>query len=330
MKNEYETKVKELEKQNNEKSSETILENEIDKLNKSINLMNQKISDLNAKHLNSLNSLKSFYENQLNEKKEIEKKIFKIYPKVRDITLCTAEMGRSNISFRIKPMFVLNDNSIEDTPLTKFKNRKVEIVLEVRNEEIGEVYYWDENRLSARLDSLQYIYNLFMNSQSIKAPEFSQDPLVDNAEPILIGYAFYLLRPIWEGYESSNLISVISNFNNGKIGELLVKSIPFASSNIFCESEIVEEEKEITKSDKLYKDIEKNFCFIIEEGINFTQEFSNIYCQYNFYLEEKACIANAKEYKNGRITFDYKSVHKIEQMTEKIVNYLQNNSVFTN
>ena len=106
------------------------------------------------------------------------------------------------------------------------QNTPINIFIRVENFEEGNVYYWSQNILNDRYDSMKELYNKFLEENyNISEIPKDEDPLYDKPQQSLLGYAFFKLEPL--AYLMNNCVSIpIISVNGENEGSIIIDVIP--------------------------------------------------------------------------------------------------------
>jgi hypothetical protein len=100
------------------------------------------------------------------------------------------------------------------------KNRKDEIQIKVENHENNQIYLWSVEKFQNKLILMRDIVQMFQESLSESVDiDSSEDPFIDQAEPLLIGQGFYKLEPLAYLIDNPATISIVGPTStiNGKL-----------------------------------------------------------------------------------------------------------------
>ena len=146
------------------------------------------------------------------------------------------------------------------------QNTPINIFIRVENFEEGNVYYWSQNILNDRYDSMKELYNKFLEENyNISEIPKDEDPLYDKPQQSLLGYAFFKLEPL--AYLMNNCVSIpIISVNGENEGSIIIDVIPVDEhGNMFDEipedpMDLVGENFKFIVDIKEVKDLPDNFC----------------------------------------------------------------------
>jgi len=272
---EYQLKMKEI-NQNNEKqrielerlNQERKLKEKLEKLEEE---KAKKKRELEIKEKNeTLRREKAKHQQEIMHKSEkLENNLINILKKISKMKIIINELKR-NINLDV----VLEKNLLDELEEINTSNN---ILIRVENYEEGTVYYWSTETFHNRYDLMKELFNKFndedLDIQNLKKEE---DPLWDEAKPVLLGFAFYKLEPV--SYLMSNLseISIVSS-NSEVVGKIEVDIIPHDENGMEYD-EVPEVPTELIGQTLLYKVVIMNL-----QGISKNLSY-NLYVEYqNFY-----------------------------------------------
>ena len=205
----------------------------------------------------------------MHKSEKLENNLINILKKISKMKIIINELKR-NINLDV----VLEKNLLDELEEI---NTPTNILIRVENNEEGTVYYWNTETFHNRYDLMKELFNKFndedLDIQNLKKEE---DPLWDEAKPVLLGFAFYKLEPV--SYLMSNLseISIVSS-NSEVVGKIEVDIIPHDENGMEYD-EVPEVPTELIGQTLLYKVVIMNL-----QGISKNLSY-NIYVEYqNFY-----------------------------------------------
>ena len=112
----------------------------------------------------------------------------------------------------IKLDAIIQKNLIEETDEI---NNGSNISIRVENYEEGTVYYWTPDIFHNRYDLMKELFNKFSDEElDLQKLKNEDDPLWDEAKPVLIGYSFYKLEPLSYLIAYKSELSIISPSGN--------------------------------------------------------------------------------------------------------------------
>ena len=197
-----------IEKQLKEKISKLEEEKAKKKRELEIKEKNERLRRERAKH----------QEDFIHKSEKLENNLTNILKKISKLKIIISELKR-NINLEV----VLQKNILEE--LEEIYNPK-NILIRVENYEEGTVYYWSTETFHNRYDLMKELFNQFNDEElDIQNLTKEDDPLWDEAKPVLLGYAFYLLEPVSYLMSNESQISIVSP-NDEVVGKIEVDVIP--------------------------------------------------------------------------------------------------------
>jgi hypothetical protein len=197
-----------IEKQLKEKISKLEEEKAKKKRELEIKEKNERLRRERAKH----------QEDFIHKSEKLENNLTNILKKISKLKIIISELKR-NINLEV----VLQKNILEE--LEEIYNPK-NILIRVENYEEGTVYYWSTETFHNRYDLMKELFNQFNDEElDIQNLTKEDDPLWDEAKPVLLGYAFYLLEPVSYLMSNESQISIVSP-NDEVVGKIDVDVIP--------------------------------------------------------------------------------------------------------
>ena len=269
--------------------------------------------------------LKKEQENVHNSEK-LENNLTNILKKMQKMKIIITELKR-NINLDA----ILQKNLVEE--IDDIQNG-ANIAIRVENYEEGTVYYWTPDIFHNRYDLMKELFNKFndeeLDLQNLKNEE---DPLWDEAKPVLLGYSFYKLEPLSYLIGNRSELAIISP-NGNMIGKLDADVAPHDDDgNEF--DEVPETPSELIGQCLQYKvciygvkNIPKNFSSELKVEYQCFHDHTNVSTKlYNKLVKEN----NENKDKNV-IDIDEESVsiqineefeHKIDYLTKEDLEYLE-------
>ena len=185
----------------------------------------------------------------IHKSEKLENNLTNILKKISKLNIIINELKR-NITLDV----VLQKNILEE--LEEIYNPK-NILIRVENNEEGTVYYWSTETFHNRYDLMKELFNQFNDEElDIQNLTREDDPLWDEAKPVLLGYAFYLLEPVSYLMSNESQISIVSP-NDEVVGKIEVDVIPHDEyGNEF--EEVPETPTELIGQTLLYKVVIKS------------------------------------------------------------------------
>ena len=221
---EYELKLKEI-KQNKEKqrieqerrNQERKLKERIEQLEEEKVRKKREIEIKEKEEMLRREQLKREQEN-IHNTERLENNLTNILKKIQKMNIIISELKRN-----IKLDAIIQKNLIEETDEI---NNGSNISIRVENYEEGTVYYWTPDIFHNRYDLMKELFNKFSDEElDLQKLKNEEDPLWDEAKPVLIGYSFYKLEPLSYLIANKSELSIISPSGN-MIGKLEVDVAP--------------------------------------------------------------------------------------------------------
>ena len=154
----------------------------------------------------------------IHKSEKLENNLTNILKKISKLNIIINELKR-NINLDV----VLQKNILEE--LEEIYNPQ-NILIRVENYEEGTVYYWSTETFHNRYDLMKDLWNQFNDEElDIQNLTREDDPLWDEAKPVLLGYAFYLLEPVSYLMSNESQINIVSP-NGEAVGKIEVDVIP--------------------------------------------------------------------------------------------------------
>ena len=221
---EYELKLKEIsqnvEKQRIEQerlNQERKLKERIEQLEEEKVRKKREIEIKEKEEMLRREQLKKEQENIHNSEK-LENNLTNILKKIQKMKIIITELKR-NINLDA----ILQKNLVEE--IDEIQNG-ANIAIRVENYEEGTVYYWTPDIFHNRYDLMKELFNKFNDEElDLENLKNEEDPLWDEAKPVLIGYSFYKLEPLSYLIGNQSEIAIISP-NGNMIGKLEVDVAP--------------------------------------------------------------------------------------------------------
>ena len=209
------------------------------------------------------------------------------------------------------------------------QNTPINIFIRVENFEEGNVYYWSQNILNDRYDSMKELYNKFLEENyNISEIPKDEDPLYDKPQQSLLGYAFFKLEPL--AYLMNNCVSIpIISVNGENEGSIIIDVIPVDEhGNMFDEipedpMDLVGENFKFIVDIKEVKDLPDNFCKDLQvEYTSFHDNKNYKTKKYNESGKEISFIIGEKfEHEIGYLTEEDIEFFKKDKICFKIYSY---------
>ena len=269
--------------------------------------------------------LKKEQEN-LHNSERLENNLTNILKKIQKMKIIITELKR-NINLDA----ILQKNLVEE--IDEIQNG-ANIAIRVENYEEGTVYYWTPDIFHNRYDLMKELFNKFNDEElDLQNLKNEDDPLWDEAKPVLIGYSFYKLEPLSYLIGNQSEIAIISP-NGNMIGKLEVDVAPHdEEGNEF--DEVPETPSELIGQCLQYKvciygvkNIPKNFssnltveyqCFH-DHTINISTKMYNKLTDNNE-NKDKNIIDIDEESVSVQINEEFE--HKIDYLTKEDIEYIE-------
>ena len=196
------------------------------------------------------------------------------------------------------------------------QNTPINIFIRVENFEEGNVYYWSQNILNDRYDSMKELYNKFLDEGfDLTTLKKEDDPLFDQPKQSLLGYAFYKLEPL--AYLMNNCTNIpIISVNGETEGTITIDVVPVDEKGELFE-EIPEKPMDLIGQNFHYyvhikemRDLPENFC----KGVQVE------YTSFNDNYTYKTKVYN-EDGKETSFPIDEKFEHKIIYLSEEDINF---------
>ena len=329
---EYELKLKEIsqnvEKQRIEQerlNQERKLKERIEQLEEEKVRKKREIEIKEKEEMLRREQLKKEQENIHNSEK-LENNLTNILKKIQKMKIIITELKR-NINLDA----ILQKNLVEE--IDEIQNG-ANIAIRVENYEEGTVYYWTPDIFHNRYDLMKELFNKFNDEElDLENLKNEEDPLWDEAKPVLIGYSFYKLEPLSYLIGNQSEIAIISP-NGNMIGKLEVDVAPHdEDGNEF--DEVPE-----TPSELIGQCLQYKVC--IYEVKNIPKNFSsNLKVEYECFTDHTTLstkiynkLGNNDENNKDKnvIEIDEESVsiqineefeHKIDYLTKEDIEYIE-------
>jgi hypothetical protein len=329
---EYELKLKEInqnvEKQRIEQerlNQERKLKERIEQLEEEKVRKKREIEIKEKEEMLRREQLKKEQENIHNSEK-LENNLTNILKKIQKMKIIITELKR-NINLDA----ILQKNLVEE--IDEIQNG-ANIAIRVENYEEGTVYYWTPDIFHNRYDLMKELFNKFNDEElDLENLKNEDDPLWDEAKPVLIGYSFYKLEPLSYLIGNQSEIAIISP-NGNMIGKLEVDVAPHdEDGNEF--DEVPETPSELIGQCLQYKvciyevkNIPKNFssnlkveyqCFT--DHTNLSTKIYNKLGNNDENNKDKNVIEIDEESVSIQINEEFE--HKIDYLTKEDIEYIE-------
>ena len=283
-------------------------------------LENEKIKKRREFEIREKNEMQKIIEsknkkNIKHDKEKFEKNLIILLKKLAKIKLMISELKRE-----INLEVILQKNFLEKDELNSVPNIKIKI----ENYEEGSVYYWDLETFHNRYDLTKELFNKYMDEDyNINNLSKEDDPLWDEQDESLLGYAFFKLEPLGYLISTKNELNIINPYNGISMGLLEVEIIPHdAKNNEF--DEVLESPYDLVGQNLLYqikiikvKNLNINFCK------NLRIEYQSFYDRSINYTK----IYNQEKEKNIEFDIGEDFEHKIEYLTKEDIDFLEKENI---
>ena len=271
--------------------------------------------------------LKKEQENIHHHSEKLENNLTNILKKIQKMKIINTELKR-NINLDA----ILQKNLVEETEEFIAGSN---IAIRVENYEEGTVYYWSPDTFHNRYDLMKELFNKFSDEElDIQNLKKEDDPLWDEAKPVLIGYSFYKLEPLSYLIANRSELAIVSPQGN-MIGKLEADVAPHdEDGNEFDEvpenpSEIIGQCLQYKVCIYAIKNIPKNFssdlkveyqCFT--DHTNFSTKLYNKLKDEN---NENQINENVEDIDEESVTvhINEEFEHKIDYITKEDIDYME-------
>ena len=259
----------------------------------------------------------------VHKSEKLENSLTNILKKITKMKIIINELKRNiNLDAILQKNLVedIEDNTIDNL------NPSANIAIRVENYEEGTVYFWPPDTFHNRYDLMKELFNRFndedLDIQNLKKEE---DPLWDEAKPVILGYAFYKLEPVTYLLSNRSEISIVSP-DGVIIGKLEVDVVPHDEEGNEYE-EVPENPSELIGQCLMYKvcifnlkSLPNNFCSNLRVEYDCFHDHSNISTKtYN----EKEATGEINDLHETNIEINEEFEHKIDYLTMEDITYLQ-------
>ena len=194
----------------------------------------------------------------------------------------------------------------------------------MENYEEGTVYYWNMETFHNRYDFTKELFNKYMEEDyDINTLTKEDDPLWDEQDESLMGYAFFKLEPISYLIATKNELNIINPYNGKSMGLIDIEIIPHDEKNNEFD-EVPESPYDLVGQNLLYKikiikvkNLNINFCK------NLRIEYQSFYDKSINYTK----IYNQNEEKNVEFDIGEEFEHKIEYLTKEDVEFFEKENI---
>ena len=329
---EYELKLKEI-KQNKEKqrieqerrNQERKLKERIEQLEEEKVRKKREIEIKEKEEMLRREQLKREQEN-IHNTERLENNLTNILKKIQKMNIIISELKRN-----IKLDAIIQKNLIEETDEI---NNGSNISIRVENYEEGTVYYWTPDIFHNRYDLMKELFNKFSDEElDLQKLKNEEDPLWDEAKPVLIGYSFYKLEPLSYLIANKSELSIISPSGN-MIGKLEVDVAPHDEDGEEFE-EVPENPIEIIGQCLQYKvciyavkNIPKNLSSELKVEYQCFNDHSNLSTKTYNKLKDKIDENNKDkniveiDEESATVQINEEFEHKIDYLTKEDIDYI--------
>ena len=279
-------------------------------------LEQEKIKKRRELEIREKSEIKKLTESQIVQSKEkLEKNLIILIKKFAKIKLMISEL-KLNINLEV----VLHKNFLDKKEI----NSNPDIKIRVENYEEGTVYYWNMETFHNRYDFTKELFNKYMEEDyDINTLTKEDDPLWDEQDESLMGYAFFKLEPISYLIATKNELNIINPYNGKSMGLIDIEIIPHDDKNNEFD-EVPESPYDLVGQNLLYKikiikvkNLNINFCK------NLRIEYQSFYDKSINYTK----IYNQNEEKNVEFDIGEEFEHKIEYLTKEDVEFLEKENI---
>ena len=158
--------------------------------------------------------------------------------------------------------------------------------------------------------------------QDFKELTKDQDPFYEEPQPILLGQAYYILGGLPYLLDNPRVVPVVAP-NNDVYGEIHMNVVP-------CDPDGNEEldEDQMTDDPNDLLNEQLDFKVKIEKLTNLPEDFcTNIYCEYQFFMDEQIYKTEVMRESNRDPIFNYEYHHTQEVVTKFLLDYLMENKL---
>ena len=248
-------------------------------------------------------------------KEKLEKNLMNILKKITKIKYMITEFNR-NINMEV----ILQKNYMEKGEI----NSSPSIIIRVENYEEGTVYYWNPETFHNRFDLIGELFDKYMDEDfDINSITKEDDPLWDEPDESLLGYAFYKLEPV--GYLMSNKseLSIINPHNGKLMGLIEIDIIPHDENNNEFD-EVPEDPHELIGQSLFFKVVIYN---IKNLPHNFCKNLRIEYQSFDDKSINYTKIYNQNENKQCEFSIGEEFEHKIDYITKEDIEYLEKENI---
>lgn len=258
---------------------------------------------------------KKQYESKMKNEQQMEQ----VRQKMKDISRALDEANEI-------ARFMQKDIRFEKSIVSNFEDSNIysgadfdmqtEVQVKVQDFATGSVSVWSCEKFNDKLAMMRDALNSYEQSEFRGQAPQDEDPFQVEAEPILLGQCFYMLEGL--AYQMDNPRTIpIAATNNDICGELVMNVVP-------CDENGGEDldEDQLTDDPKDLLNQTLDFKVQIEKIMNLVQDYSDVYCEYKFYMDETKYATITVEGKNGAPQFNYSHQHHVDCVTQFLLDYL--------
>lgn len=205
----------------------------------------------------------------------------------------------------------------------KLTDGVTDVVIKVDNDEEKYSYEWTTDKFQNRLYIMRELLDEFFESNQIPQKSKDEDPFWDPTEPQLIGQSYLQLKNLAYVLDNSADIAVLStDGTDGNRGKLTVSYIPCdeTGEDEPDDSLLVEEPEELVGKDVCFK-------VCIDKCSGLPRDLcKNVFVSYAF--KHEGGIRHKTEVCDGQDpTFNYSKLHRLEDIDNSTLRYLENGSI---
>ena len=266
------------------------------------------------KEMSKLSNSRIIINNKQNKEK-LEKNLIILLRKLAKLKLMISELKRE-----IDIEVILQKDFMEKKELYIAP----EIKIRVQNYEEGSVYYWNAETFHNRFDLTRELFNKYMDEDyDINTLSKEDDPLWDEQDESLMGYAFFKMESLSYLIATKNELNIINPYYGKLMGIIEIEIIPHDDKNNEFD-EVPESPYDLIGQNLLYKvriikvkNLNINFCK------NLRIEYQSFYDKSINYTK----IYNQNEDKNTEFDIGEEFEHKIEYLTKEDVDFLNKENI---
>ena len=201
--------------------------------------------------------------------------------------------------------------------------------IKVDNREEGYFYVWNPDKFVNRIELMRQSFNEFVEAGGV-VPDFSdkeQDPFWDPPEPILIGKSYLQLKNLGytlEADENPRIFTTNTTQKSGDCGNLKCSYWPcdLGGDGEPDEDLLVDDPQELLGKEIFFK-VQVDSCSGLPNDL-----CKNVFVTYIF-KHEPDTVYRVPEFegKNPNPVFNYKKVHRIDAVTDYLLDYIENGNV---